>query len=75
VPEENDRRPAGDGAGPVQLLIDSVIDYAIYMIDLDGRVATWNSGAERLNGYSANEIIGQPFAKFFTPEDQATEFP
>jgi PAS domain S-box-containing protein len=75
VPEENDRRPAGDGAWPVQLLIDSVIDYAIYMIDLDGRVASWNSGAERLNGYSANEIIGQPFAKFFTPEDQATEFP
>ena len=71
MPEENDRRPAGDGAWPVQLLIDS----AIYMIDLDGRVASWNSGAERLNGYRADEIIGQPFAKFFTPEDQATEFP
>src|SRR5271163_3880595 len=75
VPEENDRRPAGHGAWPVQLLIDSVVDYAIYMIDLDGRVASWNSGAARLKGYSANEIIGQPFAKFFTPEDQATEFP
>jgi PAS domain S-box-containing protein len=57
------------------LLIDSVIDYAIYMIDLDGRVASWNSGAARLKGYSAEEIIGQPFAKFFTPDDQAREFP
>jgi PAS domain S-box-containing protein len=75
VPEENDRSPAGDGAWSVQLLIDSVIDYAIYMIDLNGRIASWNSGAARLKGYSANEIIGQPFAKFFTAEDQATEFP
>jgi PAS domain S-box-containing protein len=75
VPEESNRRPPGDNAWPLQLLVDSVIDYAIYMIDLDGRVASWNSGAARLKGYSAEEIIGQPFAKFFTPEDQATEFP
>ena len=74
VPEKNDLS-AGDNAWRLQLLIDSVIDYAIYMIDLDGRVASWNSGAARLKGYSAEEIIGQPFAKFFTPEDQAREFP
>jgi PAS domain S-box-containing protein len=58
-----------------QLLIDAVVDYAIYVIDLDGRVASWNSGAARLKGYRAEEIIGQPFAKFFTPEDQAEELP
>ena len=75
VPEENDQRPSGEDAWRLQLLIDSVIDYAIYMIDLDGRVASWNSGAARLKGYSAKEIIGQPFTKFFTPEDQAREFP
>jgi PAS domain S-box-containing protein len=75
VPEENNRRLPGDDAWRLQLLIDSVIDYAIYMIDLDGRVASWNSGAARLKGYSAEEIIGQPFAKFFTPEDRATDFP
>jgi PAS domain S-box-containing protein len=75
VPEENNQRPRGDDAWRLQLLIDSVIDYAIYMIDLDGRVASWNTGAARLKGYSAEEIIGQPFTKFFTPEDQATEFP
>jgi PAS domain S-box-containing protein len=65
----------GSDAWRLQRLIDSVVDYAIYMVDLDGRVASWNPGAERLKGYKADEIIGQPFARFFTPEDQATEFP
>jgi PAS domain S-box-containing protein len=64
-----------DDAHRLQLLIDAVVDYAIYMIDLDRRVATWNSGAERLKGYKAEEIIGQPFSRFFTPEDQETELP
>src|SRR5262249_22419715 len=59
----------------LQLLIDSVVDYAIYMIDLDGRVVSWNAGAERLKGYSASEIIGQSFRRFFTPEDQEQELP
>jgi PAS domain-containing protein len=71
VPEENDQRPSGEDAWWLRLLLD----YAIYMIDLDGRVASWNSSAARLKGYSAKEIIGQPFTKFFTPEDQAREFP
>jgi PAS domain S-box-containing protein len=74
VPQEKEPRP-GEGAARLQLLIDSVIDYAIYMIDLEGRVASWNTGAARLKGYRAEEIIGQPFARFFTPEDQAREFP
>src|SRR4029077_20423135 len=51
------------------------IDYAIYMIDIDGRVVSWNSGGARLKGYGAEEIVGQPFAAFFTPEDQARELP
>lgn len=59
----------------MELLIDSVVDYAIYMIDIDGRVVSWNSGAARLTGYAAEEIIGQPFAGFFTPEDLARELP
>jgi PAS domain S-box-containing protein len=75
MPDENNLRTAGDDAWQLQLLLDSIIDYAIYLIDLDGRVASWNSGAARLIGYAAEEIIGQPFAKLFTPEDQATEFP
>jgi PAS domain S-box-containing protein len=74
VPEENDQRTSCDDAWQLQLL-DSIIDYAIYRIDLDGRVASWNSVAARLTGYGTEQIIGQPFAKLFTPEDQATEFP
>ncbi len=62
-------------ARKLQLLIDSVIDYAIYMIDLDGRIASWNSGAQRLKGYTPEEVIGQPFSRFFTPEDQEQELP
>ena len=54
-----------------QLLVETVTDYAIYLLDTDGNVISWNPGAERIKGYSAEEIIGQPFARFFTPEDQA----
>ncbi|BCM90973.1 aerobic respiration control sensor protein ArcB [Abditibacteriota bacterium] len=52
-----------------RLLLESVQDYAIYMLDLEGRVASWNSGAQRLKGYRADEIIGQHFSRFYTPED------
>jgi PAS domain S-box-containing protein len=57
------------------LLINAVTDYAIYMLDSDGRIVTWNPGAERFKGYSADEIIGQHFSKFFTDEDRARDFP
>jgi PAS domain S-box-containing protein len=59
----------------LQLLIDAIVDYAIYMIDVGGTVRTWNSGAERVKGYSANEIIGKPFSSFYTPEDRARGLP
>ena len=52
-----------------RLLISSVTDYAIYMLDRQGRVATWNPGAERFKGYAADEIIGEHFSRFFTPDD------
>jgi len=64
----------GDGEN-VQLLVNAVIDYAIYMLDLDGHVVTWNSGAVRLKGYSAEEIIGQSFTRFYTPEDLQAGIP
>lgn len=54
-----------------RLLIDSIQDYAIYLLDPAGHVVSWNNGAERLNGYQAEEIIGRHFACFFTPEDIA----
>ena len=59
----------------IELLIDAVTDYAIYMLDPDGFVTTWNSGAERIKGYKAVEIIGQHFSRFFTPEDRASGLP
>src|SRR5262245_22592676 len=62
-------------ANRLQLLIDAVVDYAIYMIDLEGRVLSWNAGAVRLKGYSAEEIIGQSFSRFYTCEDQKAGLP
>lgn len=58
-----------------RLLVDSITDYAIYMIDPDGLVATWNAGAERIKGYRADEIIGQHFSTFYTEEDRAAGVP
>jgi PAS domain S-box-containing protein len=52
-----------------RLLVESVIDYAILMLDPEGRVVSWNAGAERLKGYRASEIIGQHFSRFYPKED------
>jgi len=58
-----------------RLLIDAVTDYAIYMLDVDGRVVSWNAGAKRFKGYEESEIIGQHFSRFYTPEDFAAGMP
>ena len=58
-----------------QLLVNSITDYAIYMLDTEGRITTWNAGAERFKGYSADEIIGRNFSIFFTPEDLEAAVP
>ena len=50
-------------------LVQSVVDYAIYMLDPLGRVVSWNAGAERIKGYRADEVIGRHFSLFFTPQD------
>ena len=47
-----------------ELLVNAIKDYAIYLLDRDGHVATWNAGAERFKGYTAGEIIGQHFSRF-----------
>jgi PAS domain S-box-containing protein len=59
----------------LRLMIESVKDYAIFSIDLHGRVTTWNTGAERMFGYTESEILRQPFAIVFTPEDRAGGVP
>ena len=58
-----------------QLLINAVTDYAIYMLEPTGHVATWNSGAKRFKGYEAPEIIGRHFSAFFTDEDREAGLP
>lgn len=55
----------------VRLMVEGVSDYAIFMLDPDGHVASWNRGAERIKGYPANEIIGKHFSVFYPPEDIA----
>ncbi|HEY1957231.1 MAG TPA: ATP-binding protein [Polyangiaceae bacterium] len=52
-------------------IVDSVQDYAIFMLDVDGVVRTWNRGAERIKGYAAEEIVGEHFSRFYPPEDVA----
>jgi PAS domain S-box-containing protein len=52
-----------------RVMVKNVEDYAIYLLDLDGTVTSWNIGAERLEGYQSDDIIGQHFSRFFTPED------
>ena len=52
-----------------RLMVESVTDYAIFMLDAEGRVASWNAGAQRISGYQADEMIGRHFSRFYPPED------
>ena len=54
----------------LRLLVQGVTDYAIYLLDIEGRVSNWNIGAQRIKGYLPYEIIGQHFSRFYTEEDQ-----
>jgi PAS domain S-box-containing protein len=58
-----------------RLLVDTVGDYAIFMLDPEGRVMTWNAGAERIKGYRAEEILGKHFEQFYPAEDRASRRP
>ncbi len=60
---------------PFRLLVQSVVDYAIFMLDPSGEVTSWNVGAERIKGYSAAEIIGKHFSTFYTEEDRKADVP
>ncbi|RYG07930.1 MAG: PAS domain S-box protein, partial [Burkholderiales bacterium] len=58
-----------------RLLVDAVQDYGIFMLDIDGTVMSWNSGAARLKGYLADDVIGRHFSIFYPPEAQASRWP
>ena len=61
--------------GRYRLLVEAVTDYAIFMLDPTGIVTSWNPGAQRIKGYSPDEIVGQHFSRFYTDEDRATALP
>jgi PAS domain S-box-containing protein len=61
--------------GRYRLLVDAITDYAIYMLDTEGHISSWNAGAQRFKGYSESEILGEHFSRFYTPEDLAAGIP
>lgn len=63
-----DKQRARQEADQLRLLVHGTTDYAIFMLEPDGRIASWNAGAERIKGYSADEIIGQHFSRFYPQE-------
>jgi PAS domain S-box-containing protein len=73
VRDESEKRRAHDAVleseRRFRLLVQGVTDYAIFMLSPEGRVTNWNSGAQRIKGYSADQIIGSHFSRFYTPED------
>jgi len=71
VQEETGDQPAD----PFKLLVQSIVDYAIFMLDPQGYVTSWNSGAERIKGFQTEEIVGQHFSKFYTEEDRKAGMP
>jgi PAS domain S-box-containing protein len=78
-PEGSGTPPKGseqaDATGLFDLLVEQVIDYAIFALDADGKVATWNAGAQRIKGYAPDEVIGKPYCVFFTDEDRTAGKP
>lgn len=62
-------------ADPFKLLVQSIVDYAIYMLDPNGFVTSWNAGAERIKGFQTEEIVGQHFSTFYTEEDRENGVP
>ena len=77
--EINERKQAEDdlrqSEEQFRLLVDGVKDYAIFMLDREGIVTSWNAGAQRIKGYAADQVIGQHFSRFYTPENIAAGKP
>jgi PAS domain S-box-containing protein len=74
----SDLNQAAQGPGSeriFRLLVQGVVDYAIFMLDPNGLVISWNAGAERIKGYDASEIVGKYFGIFYTPEDRDAGMP
>jgi PAS domain S-box-containing protein len=74
-PPSPPRWQPAEAPGLYRLLVDSVLDYAIFALDATGHIRTWNAGAQRIKGYTADEIIGKHFSIFYPPEDQLAHKP
>src|SRR5215469_10990205 len=59
----------------LELLLDALTDHAVYLVDAEGMIRSWNLGAEKVYVYRASEVIGQHFSLFFSPEDKAADIP
>jgi PAS domain S-box-containing protein len=75
IERQVDIEPSAPSEETFRLLVEAVVDYAIYLLDPTGRVLTWNIGAERIKGYTAGEIIGRHFSVFYTDADRAAGRP
>ncbi len=64
-----------DRTAQLALLVDAITDYAIFLLDREGRITTWNAGAERAKGYTAEQIVGEHVSRFYTEEDRAAGLP
>ncbi len=71
----NEPAQMNSGDLSVQRLIEAVTGLAVFMLDVDGNVASWTSGAQAIKGYTADEVIGRHFSLFFTEEDRRTGKP
>jgi PAS domain S-box-containing protein len=73
IPDKHSLALKGDRR--LELMLRAIKDYAIYLLDRDGYIISWNAGAERFKGYTADEIIGQHFSRFYTDEDRESGLP
>ena len=71
--QEEARRTIQEAEQRFRLLVENIEDYAIFMLDTEGRVTSWNSGAEQMLGYTVDEVLGQPAARFFVKGDDVLE--
>jgi len=75
VPQDKADEELRQSAEIFKLLVSAVRDYAIFMLDPQGNIATWNEGAQRIKGYAPSEIIGRHFSTFYTEEDKRNRKP
>jgi PAS domain S-box-containing protein len=75
VPIDRPRGGTGEHGDLYRLLVESIRDYAVFVLDPEGRVKTWNPGAQALKGYTRDEIVGVHFSKFYLPEAVASGWP